>query len=127
MDKLKKGEKIKMSEKEKQEIDVVEIVKSSMGALKEGLKDQMLNELKDSLKWTLNSAAEQVTAEFVEKELKPELMKHLVNHKAAILINIKKSIDKIGVELGKRMSEVALEKIKDMSSYNFEDIMKKIF
>ena len=127
MDKLKKGEKIKMSEKKKQEIDVVEIVKSSMGALKKGLKDQMLNELKDSLKWTLNSAAEQVTAEFVEKELKPELMKHLVNYKAAILINIKKSIDKIGVELGKRMSEVALEKIKDMSSYNFEDIMKKIF
>jgi len=102
-----------MSEKQKNEIDVVEIVKSSMDTLKEGLKKQMLNEL--------------TATEFVEKELKPELMKHLVSHKAAILMNIKKSIDKIGVELGKKMSEVAFERIKDMSSYNFEDIMKKIF
>jgi len=116
-----------MSEKQKNEIDVVEIVKSSMDTLKEGLKKQMLNELTGSLSYTLTNAASEVTAEFVEKELKPELMKHLVNHKAAILINIKKSIDGIGVELGKKMSEVAFKNIKDMSSYGFEEILKRIF
>jgi hypothetical protein len=125
---MKKGDDMNDKKQEtKDEFNITEIIKESKEKLKEGLVETAINELRDSLSWRLKEDVGNIAAEFIEKEIKPELAKHLIDKKAAILKGLLDGIDKIGKELSRKMTEKAFKSLSEMHSYQFEDILKKIF
>lgn len=106
-----------------------ELIKGILEGSKETIKSNIVNELKqqiiNSLSWSMRDHVSKVTNEFVEKELKSEIVKVLEECRPEILASLKGAFVKIGAQVAQSMYEQAAKNLA-VGQYGTREILKKI-
>jgi len=102
-----------------------EILEGSKETIKANVHEALKKQITDSLSWSMREHVSKVTNEFVEKELKDDIITILKESKPAILEGLKDAFVKIGAAVAVAMYEQA-QKNLSTNSYNTREIIKKI-
>lgn len=78
----------------------------------------------DEFKWSLPSTVSDVCTKFIEEEVAPEVLKHLMTNKGVIVSSAIEAADQIGAHLAEELVKKA---VSNLSGYRMSSIAKEIF
>ena len=90
------------------------------------VRERLIEGLLQNHSWTMRDQISETVAEFMKTEIVPEVKKHLVSEKSAILEAAISSTSQIGEMLTKAMVERAAKNIS-AESYAFREVLSAIF
>lgn len=105
------------------EDDLKKFLDDNRESILKSARDNIIARISEGMKYQLPDTYAKVVAEFLEKEIAPEVGKILMGQRGAIIAAVTASAATIGDELSKKMTETAL---KALSGYNANEIFKKL-
>jgi hypothetical protein len=114
----------KVEEKTTEQI-IKDILEGSKETIKANIVDGLKKNIMENLTWSLREHVSKVTNEFVEKELKDEILALLLAQKPQILADMKGAFIKIGAAVAEAMYTNAAKNL-NANSYSTKEIFKKI-
>ena len=120
-------EKQNKKKKDDLTIDIKELIQNVKGKVHPMLIEGLLENIKDNLHWKLNEAAAEEINVFLKEEIQPEIKKKLLANKQALLDGIEGAMKNLGIELGKKIKELTVERVTKLESYHMRKIMEEIF
>jgi hypothetical protein len=91
----------------------------------EATRKQLIERISGSLKWSLPETFNQTVADFLAKEIVPEVQTALLAEKGAIITAVKTAAAQISDELAKAITLRAAKTLAN--DYSVKDVIKHIF
>jgi len=108
------------------EEDLKEFLDANKAEIQAQVKQRLIEGLLANHSWTMRDQISTVVSEFMKEEIIPEVKKHLISEKSAILEAAIASTAEIGDMLTKAMVANAAKNITG-NNYGFNDLLKGIF
>lgn len=108
------------------EQDLKDFLEANKADIQDKVRERLIEGLLKSHSWTMRDQITETVSAFMKEEIMPEVKKHLVSEKSAILEAAIASTAQIGEMLTKAMVSRASKNIS-AESYSFRDTLSAIF
>ncbi len=98
----------------------------SSESIKSGVKNQLRDHLITRLSYSVQSQVNNIASDFVEKEMKEDILRIFETAKPLILAGIQEGVVKVGAKLAEVLFSKALDNLSN-NSYRSGEIVKKLF
>ncbi len=108
------------------EEDLKQFLETNKAEIQAKVRERLIDGLLQNHSWTMRDQITETVAAFMKEEIMPEVKKHLVSEKSAILEAAIASTSQVGEMLTKAMVERAAKNIS-ADSYAFREVLSAIF
>lgn len=105
---------------------ISDLVKSSFEKIKSSVEEDLVKDIANSLRWSLEDEYKVVIGKFFKEEILPELTNALVENKARFLLQITEHIESTSDQIGKAIAKKFTEQIIG-NSYRAGEVFKALF
>lgn len=107
------------------EDDLQKFLDENREAIQSEVKAKMISRLVENQRWEISSALAKTVNDFIEKEILPEVTKHLQAEKGAILSAAIKASSGIGDVIATKLTERAAKVVSN--EWDFRKVVEAIF
>ncbi|HUW89060.1 MAG TPA: hypothetical protein VMV43_00925 [Candidatus Nanopelagicaceae bacterium] len=105
---------------------VASVIKTSRETIESGVQRQLQEHLINQLSYSVKDELSKIAADFIEKELKEDILAEMRRAKEPILSGIREGVIQVGAKLAETLFAKAVENLTG-NSYRSEEIVKKLF